>query len=332
MGGMRVRALIVRHLFMERSLFVSVLSAFLLLLQTACSPQTASPAPSALGLTPFVTSTGSPSQTPELPIVAQETPLPTPTPFTYTVQRGDTISSIALKFGVSMDDLQAANPEISPNAMSVGQVIDIPSNPENPSGEPTPTPAAFTIRQIECYPTADRGMWCFVLVHNDFAGFLENLSAQVTLVGPDNAVLASQTALLSLNILPPNTSLPLTVFFPPEVPTEAKPRVQVLTAIRLLPDDERYLPATINNTLVQVNAQGRSARVNGQVLLPAGAKPAGQVWVTGTAYDNTGRVVGVRRWESNAGLSPGGSLAFEFMVSSLGGRIERVEFAVEARP
>jgi len=28
----------------------------------------------------------------------------------------------------------------------------------------------------------------------------------------------------------------------------------------------------------------------------------------------------------------GGSLPFEFIVSSIGGKIERVEFAVEARP
>jgi hypothetical protein len=175
-------------------------------------------------------------------------------------------------------------------------------------------------------------MWCFVLVHNEFTDFMENVSAQVTLVDGNNATLASQAALLPLNILPPNTSLPLTVFFPPQIPAGAKPQVQVLTAIRLLPDDERYLPATINNTLVQVNADGRSARVNGQVLLPADANTANQIWVTGTTYEETGRVVGVRRWESNAGLSPGGSLPFEFMVSSLGGRIERVEFAVEARP
>jgi hypothetical protein len=154
----------------------------------------------------------------------------------------------------------------------------------------------------------------------------------VTLVDANDAVVVSQTALLPLNILPPNAALPLAVFFPPEIPVDVKPQVQVLTAIRLLPNDARYLPATINNTLVQVNAEGRSARVNGQVQLPADAKPANQVWVTGTAYDETGRVVGVRRWESSAGLLPGASLPFEFMVSSLGGRIERVEFAVEARP
>ena len=317
-------------------------SAFLLLsffffLLTSCTSQQITSTSLASTLIPFATSTRSPIpttgafQTPE-GVVAAETPHPTPTPFTYTVQRGDTISSIALEQNVSIDDLLAANPDISPNAMAVGQVINIPSNPENPSGEPTPTPALFTIQQIECYPTIDHGMWCFVLAHNQLPDFMENVTVQVTLVDSKNVRLASQTALLSLNILPPNTSLPLTTFFPPEIPPDAKPQVQVLTAIRLLPNDERYLPATVNSTLVQVNADGRSARVNGQVRLPADSQAASQVWVTATAYNEADRVVGLRRWESSAGLSASGSLPFEFMVSSLGGRIERVEFAVEARP
>jgi hypothetical protein len=240
------------------------------------------------------------------------------------------MSGIAEKFGVKLDDLLAANPEVSANAMSVGTTLRIPSDPANPSGEPSPTPAPFPIEQIACYPTTDGGMWCFMLAHNDFPDFMENVSAQVSLVDVNGGVLESQTALLPLNILPPNTSLPLAVFFP-NVPADAKPQVQILTAIRLLPNDERYLPASVNNTLVQVNSGGHSAQVSGQVILH-GVKAASQVWVTGTAYDGAGRVVGFRRWESNAGMSPGGSLPFEFLLSSVGGNIVRVEFAVEARP
>jgi hypothetical protein len=243
------------------------------------------------------------------------------------------MSVIAEKFGVSLDDLQAANPEVSANAMSVGQVLRIPSDPENPSGEPTPTPAPFVVQQIECYPTANRGLWCFVLAFNDSPEIMENLSAQVTLVDSNRSVLASQAAFLPLNILPPDTSLPLTIYFPPDIPLDAKPQVQILTAIRLMPDDERYIPVTINNTLVQVNAEGHSASVSGRVWSPQGeTSAANQVWVAATAYDDAGRVVGVRRWESNTSLNAGESLPFEFMISSIGGKIARVEFAVEARP
>lgn len=315
---------------MRKLFFIIHISSFIILL-TACAPQTTPSASQSGDLVPYLTATQSPLQTPE-GLVAAETPLPSPTPFTYTVKSGDSFSSIALEFGVSMDDLQLANPEISPNTMSIGQVIKIPSNPDNPSGEPTPTLAAFTVEQIECYPSADKGMWCFVLVHNDFSDFMENVSAQVTLVNANNEILGSQTALLPLNILPPNTALPLAVFFSPVIPFDAKPQVQVLTAILLLPGDQRYIPVTINNTLVQVNADGHSARVSGWVVSQNDARNARQVWVAGTAYDDAGRVVGVRRWEWDKGLAAGGSIPFDFMISSIGGKIDRVEFAVEARP
>jgi hypothetical protein len=64
--------------------------------------------------------------------------------------------------------LQAANPEVSASAMPVGTVLKIPSNPDNPSGEPTPTAAPFSIEQIECYQTANKGCGVSLLAHNDF--------------------------------------------------------------------------------------------------------------------------------------------------------------------
>ena len=66
----------------------------------------------------------------------------------------------------------------------------------------------------------------------------------------------------------------MTVFFPPQIPLDAEPRVQVLTAIRLLPDDKHYLPATVNNTLTQVDADGLQAHVTGQVLHVDGGETA----------------------------------------------------------
>ena len=241
------------------------------------------------------------------------------------------MSSVALKFRVSLDDLITANPEVNPSAMSIGQVLRIPSDPNNPSGEPTPTPAPFIVQQIKCYPAINKGTWCFVLAYNDSPDFMENLSAQVTLVDSNNNFIASQTALLPLNILPPNTSLPLAVYFPPDVPFDAKPQVQVLTAIRLFENDQRYLLATIHNTIVEVNNDGRYATVSGEIALPVESKAATQVWVAAVAYDENGNVVGVKRWEGG-GIQPGDSLPFKMNVSSLGGEMTRVDFAVEARP
>jgi LysM repeat protein len=311
----------------------AVLCGLALLLLAACTAQPPAdlpPAPTP-ALRPYQTATVSPTSTP--PLQPVETPLPTATPFTYTVQAGDTLGGIADRFRVRLDVLQAANPGISPNSMSVGTVLNIPSDPGNPEIEPSPTPVGAPIRQVTCHPSLEAGMWCFVLVENDGADPIENLAAQVTLYSPAGEAFASQPALSMLNVLPPGASLPLIVFFPPVIPSDVQPRVQLLTATRLLAEDARYLPAALENTLVSVDWSGQTAQVSGKVRLPADAAgPAGQVWVAAAAYAADGRVVGVRRWESAAETAPGSRLDFAFTVSSLGPSIARVELFVEARP
>lgn len=83
--------------------------------------------------TPTETSLPSPTAT-EAPT---NTPVPTPTeqpPFDYTVATGDTCSSIALTFGVSVNSLIILNNlPVSCNNLYIGQVIKVPY--------PTPTPA-----------------------------------------------------------------------------------------------------------------------------------------------------------------------------------------------
>jgi spore coat assembly protein SafA len=47
---------------------------------------------------------------------------------TYIVQPGDTLSGIAEKFGVSLSDLERANPQIpNPDLIFPGEVIHIPA-------------------------------------------------------------------------------------------------------------------------------------------------------------------------------------------------------------
>ncbi len=303
-----------------------------LLVASACSPLESTQVSSAGEPQPYQTVTPSITAGPTGLIQFAETPLPSPTPFNYTIKAGDTLGGIANHFNVSLDALMAANPDVSANAMSIGQTLKIPSTPRNISGQGTPTPAPFVVQQIACHPAGDGQLWCFALAYNDSAEPVEDVTAQVTLLDSKGRSRGSQTGMLPLNILPPHQALPVSAFFPGMTATDLHAQVQVLTAIRLAPNDARYLPAAVENTQVQVDWSGLSARASGQVRLPAGSQPAASVWVAAVVYDRDGRVVGVKRWESSSGLQPGSTLPFSMFVSSVAGDIERVDFAVEARP
>jgi hypothetical protein len=275
--------------------------------------------------------TATPVLTPTLIPLLTEIVLPTPTPITYTVVAGDTLSGIAARFDVRLDDLLAANPGISPNALPVGTILNIPLG-GNTSGEPTPTPVPLTIRQARCWPTADGGGWCFALVQNDYAETIENLSVQFTLLDGSGQEIGSQVAFGLLNILPAGRVIPVAAFFPALVPADTVPRAQTLSAIRLPADDTRYLPIALQNVLVSVDWAGRTAQVAGQAMPLMLDGQVNTLWILGVAYDAQGNAVGLRRWESTTPVAGGVSLPFDFTVSSLGPPIDRVDLLVEARP
>jgi len=70
---------------------------------------------------------------PEAPLAAQE----------YMVQKGDTFSTIAPKFHVSVKALQAANPNVNPTRLQIGHKLVIPSPTPTPTPSPTPEPGGL---------------------------------------------------------------------------------------------------------------------------------------------------------------------------------------------
>lgn len=264
---------------------------------------------------------------PSAPVNATEIPLPSPTPSTYSVVSGDSLGTIAEQLGVSLADLQTANPGVVSESMTVGQKINIPSKAST-----IVEPAQAELGPVQCHP-AGAGTYCFVAVHNTSSAVLENVKLQMSVLGPKGKVVDHQEAFLPLNILPPGDSLPAYTLFA-ELPAGTIPIAQLSGSIALFPEDQRYLPAVIHNLLINIDWDGRSARAQGQVFLPAGAKAqsAATIWLAAVAYDASGQVVGFRRWEWQGSLKPGNAQGFDFSVYSLGPAIETVDVVVEARP
>lgn len=319
---------------MFRPIYGSLLLILMGSLLTACGPAGATATPTPDRLRPYFTQpSASPSAT--ALVTATPAPLPTPTPFSYAIQSGDTLIGISNRFSVTVDDILLINPGLVAAALTPGQEIKIPSVPASPD-LPTPTPALVTLAEPDCYQTLDGGLQCFVLATNPFGEMLENLTAQMSLVDAGGKSLASQVAISPLNILPPGQSTALAAFFPAPLPEGSyEPKAQLATSIRLLASDVRYLPVRAQNVAAIVAWDGASAQVRGLVSPLPGADqaeiPAGEVWLGATAYDAQGKVVGVRRWESQASLPAGGRLPFEMQVSSSGAPIARVEVVAEAR-
>lgn len=87
---------------------------------------------------PLPTLTPTPSPTPTHD-PSQPTPTPAPTQSVYTAQSGDTLSGIAAKYNMTVDDLMATN-NLTNTFLRAGQTLVIPPPSPTPSVTPTPMP------------------------------------------------------------------------------------------------------------------------------------------------------------------------------------------------
>lgn len=70
-----------------------------------------------------------PSLQPSAPLASSARPASArPAMRTHTVKSGDTLTSIASRYGVKLDALTGANPGLDPRKLKIGQVVNVPMN------------------------------------------------------------------------------------------------------------------------------------------------------------------------------------------------------------
>ena len=111
--------------------------------------------------------------TPEAPIVVQPvateqvaSPEVQTAMRTYVVQYGDTLSTIAARFGVTTRELARVNNIVNPNLVFIGQVLHIPvSGSPSPTPRPTATMAQPTLTRVVPPPPTTEAKPQYYQVH-----------------------------------------------------------------------------------------------------------------------------------------------------------------------
>src|SRR5574341_1143096 len=309
----------------------SILFISLCLALGACAgqKQIASPTPALLPLpsatpVPVVTT---PAATP----VIIASPTFTPTPVTYVVQKGDTLIGIAVKYGVSVEALQAANNGVQPEYLSIGAVLVIPGSEggEVVNVGAAPTPVPIPLSAPACYPTPTAALFCFVEARNPADVAMENVSARITLAGADGMPLASAVAYSALDVIPPGAAAPLAVLF------QSAPAGIAATGAELLTANPSSDPSA-HHVLLDIpthsgSASGTQWLVAGQVRNPSGT-PAASAWLVLTLYDQGSAITGYRKIELAGDLAPGATQAFSITAASVGGAVDHYTIIAEGRP
>jgi LysM repeat protein len=315
-----------------RKFYYSINLVLLVMMLAACRGSETSALPVASN-TPgrlIVYQTTTPHSPPpvEMPLFTPPvTPAATPTPYIHEVVQGETMLGIALQYGITLDELTAANPGVDPQFLSVGTGLVIPLGGEFQMSLPTPEPVSILWHAPICYPTADGGVWCFILVENNREASVENLSAWIGILDAGGGIIRSGIAVSPVNIVRPGDRIPLSIFFEPTIPGNVKVTGDILTAMDVPFEDSRYLDWPISIDTIEYHHEVVDyATITGRVEAPVGNPLPSQVWVVGVAYDQDGNMVGMRKWES------AGDLSFEITVFSLGGEIHSVEVLAEIRP
>lgn len=243
-------------------------------------------------------------------------PTPTPTPFLHVVAKGETLISIAVFYNVTLQALQAANGDLDPRALQIGQSLIIPLSEDAAvvQAEGAPTPMPLELGRPNCLPQASGALSCIVLARNPGPGAVENVSARIILADAQGLPITSTVGSTGLDIVPPGVAAPIAVWFAPGVQSVAAQGVDLVSAYPSGEPADRYVPLALDAyTAAQA---GRVWTISGTIR-NAGAQPVVVVRVVVALLASGDRPVGYQRLELPGGLDVGAAREFALPVTAL---------------
>lgn len=265
------------------------------------------------------------------------TPRPSATPHYYTVESGDTLETIAARFGISPAALQAANQSLPPDMILPGNVLLIPDILPEISGSsgsatgtlarilPSNTPLPVLVDLPNCLLTPADELICLGWVTNPLAEAVANLSVAVYLYDSQGGNSQGRAA-LAQQIVPAGGGAPYAVRFP-AAPDYIAAETQVLSA---------ESPAAVGaSALTVVESQhilGSDLVTVQSMLRHDGPDTLANLLVIATLFDAEDHVVGFRALRQEAALPPGGTVEVEVWITPLQRGTTRHVLYAEGQP
>jgi LysM repeat protein len=315
-----------------------VFALLLLTTLSACGQVVTRPTPMPPTMTPTVTPTALPTAQ-ATPTPAPYTPEPTatptlePTPVVHTIAAGETLISIARKYGVSVQAIQEVNGITDPRTLRVSQKIRIPTDPDAQLGvgtpTPEPTPLSVEISPVYFGSESSGTLWGLGEVKNPGSQPLEGVRIGLQLLDDNGQVLAEGETPIAINLLEPGASSPFGIRFG-QAPADFAN--YFATALDAYP---AHLGGYYRDLQV-LDVRGEGERyytfhLTG-VVRNTGPEDAVEVMVTATLYDVLGQIIGFRRVEPEHNVIPlGGETTFTLSIIPLGGPVDSWQVSAEAR-
>ncbi|MFV1859649.1 MAG: LysM peptidoglycan-binding domain-containing protein [Anaerolineales bacterium] len=263
----------------------------------------------------------------ETGIAPVDTVGPSPTPLTHVIEEGDTLLSIAIRYGVELADLLLANPGVNPRLLVIGDGLNIPrSGAQGPV--PSATPVPVDLSQVACYEASPEALTCLLTAAVFGESAVEGVVALVTLADSSGQALQTEPAYGPMNLVLPGIRLPLAATFLKPDPRFSFASAVAISALNASAIDSRYVELDLQIESSLIAPDGQSARATGTVELKGELpdRPVGLRLVV-LALGANEIPVGYRTWEAP---EDGSSFEFDMTVFSLGPPIERVEILSEA--
>ena len=281
-------------------------------------------------LTPFVTQAdiNAITETPEPVLEAVSTPAPTPAPTIHVVALGETISSIALLYGVPMDAITRANPDVKPTALIVGDELVIPISNSRQSVVVDPVILEnIQISDPDCVRTRDGGLWCAVSVENQGQEDFENIVVTFSFLDSDGNVIEERSAPTLMRFAAAETTIPAVVFLEHIPSMYADTQAVLFSALTMETSTSTYLTVEVEEETRTLN--GMEGVISGQMRVEAEPdRDRADIWIGAAAFDVDGAIVGVRRLESSVATNE--MFNFNITIYSSSGSIDRVVLYTEA--